>query len=955
MKTQSSAIRLVRQTARWLALLLALPVMLVAAMLLPQAPSFRLISDPGPGGQLTTASVSAPARSDRILVKPLPGVDLTALNMQLGVTVLRTFPGIGNLQVLQIPAGSLVADLISAYQASNLVQYAEPDYIVHLLVDPNDFRYWDGSLWAMKNTGQLGGTPGADIKAPEGWDIQHDASSIIVAVVDTGIRLTHEDLAGNLWTNPSPSSINDVHGINAITGTGDPTDDNGHGSHVSGTIGAVGNNSVGVVGVAWSVQLMALKFIDSQGNGAISDAVTCIDYARNHHANIINASWGGTGFQSTALHDSIAAARDAGILFVAAAGNSQGDNDTTPLYPASYNQELDNVIAVASTNRNDGLSSYSNYGARTVDLGAPGEDIFSCWNGSDSDYQYENGTSMAAAHVSGVAAVVLAHNPSAHYTTVAQSIFSGTDPLPSLQGKCVTGGRLNLYRALGVVSPPPTPPAAPSSLTATATSSSAINLTWTDNANNEDGYTVERSTDNATFTQIASIAANSTNYSDTGLTASTTYYYRVRAFNSAGNSAYSNTASATTQSPPPTPPAAPSNLSASATSSTAINLTWTDNANNENGFTVERSTDNATFTQIASIAANSTSYSDTGLTASTTYYYRVRAFNGAGNSAYSNTASATTQSPPPTPPAAPTNLSASATSSTAINLTWTDNANNENGFTVERSTDNATFTQIASIAANSTSYSDTGLAASTTYYYRVRAFNGAGNSAYSNTASATTQSPPPTPPAAPTNLSASATSSTAINLTWTDNANNENGFTVERSTDNATFTQIASIAANSTNYSDTGLTASTTYYYRVRAFNGAGNSAYSNTASATTQPPPVLATVIASMPLANEPGTPGQFTITRSGDTSQALTVCFKAGGTANPGTDYQSIGTSTVIPAGSSSVTVSVVPIDNHVVEVVPLTVTLTLTATPNYNVGLPGSAVVSILDSDLVALPGL
>ncbi|SDS43056.1 S8 family serine peptidase [Opitutus sp. GAS368] len=861
MKTPSSVIRLVRRPAGRLALLFALPLMLAAASLWPLTPSFRLISDPAPSGQLTTASVSAPARSDRILVKPLPGVDLTALNLQLGVTVLRTFPGIGGLQVLQIPAGSLAAAVIAAYQTSGLVEYAEPDYLVHLLVDPNDFRYWDGSLWAMKNTGQLGGTPGADIKAPQGWDIQHDATNVIVAVVDTGIRLTHEDLAGNLWTNPSPSSINDVHGINAITGTGDPTDDNGHGSHVSGTIGAVGNNSVGVVGVAWRVQLMALKFIDAQGNGAISDAVTCIDYARSHHANIINASWGGTGFQSSALHDSIAAARDAGILFVAAAGNSQSDNDATPLYPASYNQQLDNVIVVASTNRNDGLSSFSDYGARTVDLGAPGEDIFSCWNGSDSAYQYENGTSMAAAHVSGVAAVVLAHNPSAHYTAVAQSIFSGTDPLPSLQGKCVTGGRLNLYRALGVVTPPPTVPAAPSNLSATATSSSAINLTWTNNATNAQGNTVERSTDNATFTQIASLAAGTTSYSDTGLTASTTYYYRVRAFNSAGNSAYSNTASAATQSPPPTIPAAPSNLSAT------------------------------------------------------------------------------------------------ATSSSAINLTWTDNTNNEDGFRVERSTDNTTFTQVASLAANSTSYSDTGLAASTTYYYRVRAFNSAGNSGYSNTASATTQAPPPTVPAAPSNLSASATSSSAINLTWTNNATNAQGNTVERSTDNATFTQIASLAAGTTSYSDTGLTASTTYYYRVRAFNSAGNSAYSNTASATTQPPPALATVtvMASVPLANEAGTPGQFTITRSGDTTLALTVCFTAGGTATPGTDYQSMGTSVVIPAGASSVAVPVVPIDNQVVEVVPLTVTLTINPNPNYSVGLLGSATVAILDSDLVALPHL
>src|SRR5258708_30857608 len=197
MKTQSSVIRLVRRTARWFVLLFALPGILAAASLLPQTPRFRLISDPGPGGLLATAGTSAPSRSDRILVKPLPGVDLTVLNLQLGVTVLRTFPAIGNLTVLQLPAGSLVSTVISAYQTSGLVQYAEPDYLVHLLVDPNDFRYWDGSLWAMKNTGQLGGTAGAHIQAPHGWDIHHAPPNVLLPRFRPGIPLPPQDPPGN--------------------------------------------------------------------------------------------------------------------------------------------------------------------------------------------------------------------------------------------------------------------------------------------------------------------------------------------------------------------------------------------------------------------------------------------------------------------------------------------------------------------------------------------------------------------------------------------------------------------------------------------------------------------------------------------------------------------------------------------------------------------------------------
>lgn len=297
-----------------------------------------------------------------------------------------------------------------------------------------------------------------------------------------------------------------------------------------------------------------------------------------------------------------------------------------------------------------------------------------------------------------------------------------------------------------------------------------------------------------------------------------------------------------------TAPAAPSVLTASTVSHTQINLSWTDNTNNETAYKVERATAAAgPWTELTgTLPANTTSYSATGLTASTTYYFRVRAANSAGNSGYSNTANATTNAAP-TVPNTPSSLAASTISTSQINLTWTDNANNETAYKVERATAAAgPWTEIAgALAANTTSYSATGLSASTTYYFRVRASNAVGNSGYSNAANATTNAAP-TVPNAPSSLAASTVSTSQINLSWTDNANNETAYKVERATAAAgPWTEIAgALAANTTSYSATGLSASTTYYFRVRASNAIGNSGYSNTANATTAAPSTVTTQV---------------------------------------------------------------------------------------------------------------
>lgn len=382
--------------------------------------------------------------------------------------------------------------------------------------------------------------------------------------------------------------------------------------------------------------------------------------------------------------------------------------------------------------------------------------------------------------------------------------------------------------------PPQTIPAAPSTLSATSISSARIDLMWTDNADNETGFKIKRSIDNINFSEIAQVTANVTTYSNTNLSGNTTFYYKVYAFNSLGDSQSSNVASATTFPTPATKPANPTNLSAVAVSSSQINLSWTDNSNNEDEFIIERSLDGASFTGIANVIPNTSVYQNIGLNPSTTFYYRVKAHNSVGDSDYTNVASTQTLSPPLARPNAPSGLVAAVVSSTQINLSWTDNSNNEESFRIERSTDGTNFAEIASVGANITGYNNTGLSPSTNYWYRVRARNSAGDSDFSATAVARTLDPPANKPNAPSSLSATAVSSSQIDLRWVDNSDNENGFYIERSTDGTNFTLIRTTSPNVTSFSDTGLSPSTRYYYRVRAFNAVGDSEFSNIAQATT-------------------------------------------------------------------------------------------------------------------------
>jgi subtilisin family serine protease len=398
-------------------------------------------------------------RPDRILVKPKPGGGLTALaslHAGQGTFVLRSFADLDNLQVIQLAPAMTVEEAITRYYQSGQVEFAEPDYWIHAALEPDDPQYVNGILWGLHNTGQDGGVDGADINAPEGWDIRNSATNVVVAVIDSGVRYTHEDLSANMWTNPGEIPNNgkdddrngyadDVYGINALTNSGNPADDYGHGTHAAGIIGAVGNNGRGVTGVAWRVQIMACKFLDNTGNGSVSDAIQCLDYARLKGAKVINASWGDPEY-SSALRSAIVRARDAGIVFVAAAGNDNQDTDLTPNYPASF--DLNNIVAVTAITRTDALADFANYGFKSVDLAAPGSNIYSTWHTADDAYASSGGTSMAAPYVSGVLALMRAQFANETYKQLITRLLNSTDPIPALQDKCSTGGRINLQKAL---------------------------------------------------------------------------------------------------------------------------------------------------------------------------------------------------------------------------------------------------------------------------------------------------------------------------------------------------------------------------------------------------------------------------------------------------------------------------------------------------------------------------
>lgn len=477
-----------------------------------------------------------------------------------------------------------------------------------------------------------------------------------VAVIDTGVDFQHPDL-------------NVVGGVNCTTSIFYATckaggdDDHYHGTHVAGTIGAI-DNGIGVVGVAPGARIWAVKVLNKNGSGYSSWIIAGIDWVAANAATIevANMSLGGSGF-SQAEYDAIQGAVNKGVAFAVAAGNS--DADARNYSPGGFNNVL-SVSALADfdgapgglgtptcrSDQDDTLADFSNWGPE-VDIAAPGVCILSTYPIEQGEYGTISGTSMASPHVAGALALLASVNNPNNAADVnnlynqikATGNFNWTDDSgDGIQEPLLDVSNTTIFDPVLVPGSGGNPPAAPANLTATAVSSSQINLTWAD-SDTETGYKIERCTgvDCSSFAQIATVGANVTSYSNTGLTASTSYSYRVRATNTAGDSDYSNTASTVTLAAPALP-TAPSNLTATVISRSQINLSWMDNSDNETGFRIERCKGSTctNFALIVTVGANVASYSNTGLSANTTYRYRVYAYNASGNSGYSNIVKATT-------------------------------------------------------------------------------------------------------------------------------------------------------------------------------------------------------------------------------------------------------------------------------------------------------------------------
>jgi subtilisin family serine protease/outer membrane protein assembly factor BamB len=405
-------------------------------------------------------------RDHLVIAKPRAGHRATAeaAEAREGLRVRRHWERFDGMRLLELPEGETTTQAIARLLATGRYEYVQADSIRFASATPNDPDF--NRQWQHANSGLNNGIVGADMKSTAAWDVRTDASDVIVAVIDSGVKYDHPDLAANMWTNPReiPNNgrdddgngyIDDVYGINAITNNGNALDDLGHGTHVAGIIGAVGNNGVGVAGVAWRVKIMALKFLSggsgtNAGRGSTSDAIECIEYAIRNGANIINASYGAAAGPVTqfdpAERDALIKARDAGIIVVAAAGNDGADLDLLAHFPASY--RLENIVSVANSTSRDDLSIGTNFGSGSVELFAPGSDIYSTWYQTGTLYATRSGTSMAAPQVTGALALLKAQFPNDTYRQLINRLLRNVDPIPGFASKVQTGGRLNLDRAI---------------------------------------------------------------------------------------------------------------------------------------------------------------------------------------------------------------------------------------------------------------------------------------------------------------------------------------------------------------------------------------------------------------------------------------------------------------------------------------------------------------------------
>ncbi|MFN8589019.1 MAG: S8 family serine peptidase [Candidatus Eisenbacteria bacterium] len=449
-------------------------------------------------------------------------------------------------------SGMTVEQAVAALAADPAVEYAQPNHVFTADRTPNDPSF--ASLWAMRNTGQGGAYAGDDIDATLAWDLCTGDPDLKIGVVDSGVDYTHPDLAANIWTNPGeiPDNfedddgngyVDDVHGYDFVNGDGDPMDDYQHGTHVAGTIGAVGDNGIGVTGVCWNCRIVAIKFINATGSGTESAAIAALNYALVVGVRLTNNSWGGMSGGQAQL-DAINACGAAGQLFVNSAGNTRWNIDAVPTYPQCYASPY--LVTVASTDGRDLMSTFSCWGPTQVDLGAPGSLIYSCIPGGL--YKNLDGTSMAAPHVTGVAALAWTLFPHASPEAIRALLLATVDTIPALTGKVWSNGRLNAWRALSRGDR--TPPGVVGDMLAEPVAEGVLRLRW--NAPGDDGASgtavayelrmADAPMDSAAFLLAAPLATLAPHAGGTpetlsvgGLTSGHTYWFALRARDDFGN------------------------------------------------------------------------------------------------------------------------------------------------------------------------------------------------------------------------------------------------------------------------------------------------------------------------------------------------------------------------------------------------------------------------------------
>jgi subtilisin family serine protease len=652
-----------------------------------------------------------------LLVKFRPGTTvqkMSGLHKAVRAVGKKDFKGAG-VHHIKLPKDLSVEEAVESYVRDADVEYAEPNYLVHAAVLPDDHLFND--LWGLNNTGQTGGAVDADIDAPEAWDTTRGSHEIIIAVIDSGLALDHPDFSDNLWINDEEIAgngldddgngyIDDIYGWDFIDDDGFPDDLNSHGTHVSGTIAAAGNNGRGISGVMWRAKILPLRFLGISGTGSTADAISAILYANEKGAHIINNSWGGSGF-SQALKDVIDAS---GAVVVCAAGNSSVNNDMTPFFPASFTSP--NVISVAATDHNDSLASFSNYGTVSVDIGAPGENIYSTiplfshgtpvtvysedfdgasgnlpllgWDrgGTNSTWAVTSGTGKGGTNS-------LEDSPGGNYQGGTNSRAWNTAPfVPARNNRHTLSfqwrGRLEsgsdfldiIYShdglnwsvidyltgssGAGFIS-------YLSDITTVPDNLDSFYLgfgLFSDTSIEFDGVYI----DNVKLTSQA-VSISGYNYGpESGASMAAPHVSGVAGLIMASNPALSSMQvkdiildgadlkasfsglvltggrlNARNSVLYSVSPDSPSGLTAKAVSGSRIDLNWTDNSDNDKGFRIERRIDGeGVFSEIAEVISGITEYSDSGLVPGTVYYYRVGAYNIAGSSGYSNEAEAMT-------------------------------------------------------------------------------------------------------------------------------------------------------------------------------------------------------------------------------------------------------------------------------------------------------------------------